>query len=361
MAITIDEDRLPKTLACLLRRWKLALLRGARNVEALKISAEVAPCPPVLGYLSELKYLELALPCISDDWVDHLFDDLSFCYSLEALRITQAEEPDGFGNLPEIQLSTLPNLKRFELVELFPGAGFVLPPNCELCMTVTSELFEVKEQWKAMQRHLKVLTLVDMGDLDLSWQDGFERLLQLQYFKFKSGEPLTLDLAELKAVPHVELYLDSQSNLTLTGGAWQSLVVEGRNGLSIAFTDVDAFVRDTQRFLFVDLGDPAALQPTCATIKEACSRQSKPCYQSRYVWHSRRPRHRYAIRLSSCEEMMRLEPSSDGKLAPSGGLHDGYAGTPEDSPLWECLSHRRFTCKEDFWPNWEPHKWVFGQ
>ena len=358
VAITTDEDLLPKTLACLLRRWKLALLRGARSVEALKISAEVAPCPPVLGYLSELKYLEIALPRISDDWVDHLFDDLSFCYSLKASRITQAPDSDGYGDLPEIQLNTLPNLKRFELVEMFPGAGFSLPPNCELCVTLTSESFEFEEQWKAVQRHLKVLTLADMGDLDLTWQAGFERLSWLQYFKFESGEPLTLDLAELMAIPYVELHLDSPSNLTLTDGAWQTLEVHGREGLCINFRNAEAFVRGTQRFLFVSIGSAATSQPMCASIREACSRQSKSCYQCGYMWQSRQL---YAVRMSNCKEVMRLEPSHDGRIAPSGGLHDGYAGTPEDSPLWECLSHKHLACQADFWPEWDPHGWVFGQ
>ena len=57
---------------------------------------------------------------------------------------------------------------------------------------------------------------------------------------------------------------------------------------------------------------------------------------------------------------MRLEPSDDGKIIPSGGLHDGYAGTPEDSPLWEHLRYALVE-EEEFWPEWEPHKWVFGK
>ena len=58
---------------------------------------------------------------------------------------------------------------------------------------------------------------------------------------------------------------------------------------------------------------------------------------------------------------MRLEPSSDGKLTPSGGLHDGYAGTPESSTIWEQLYYKSLVSKEQFWPTWEPHKWVFGE
>ena len=67
------------------------------------------------------------------------------------------------------------------------------------------------------------------------------------------------------------------------------------------------------------------------------------------------------IRLSNCEEVMCLEPSPDGKITPSGGLRDGYAGTPKNSPLWERLGDKSLVTLRDFWPSWEPHEWVFGE
>ena len=342
------------------------MLRGARNLEALSIWANAAPCLPVLGSLPKLRFLEITLFYNSHDWLDGLFDDLGFCYSLESLRITQAIPREAVavsGKLPEVQLSTLPNLKRVELVQWFPDAAFSLPPDCELCVTVFSGSCFSEKHWEAMQRHLKVLTLADMGEPNTqSWLGGFGCLSQLQYLQFESGVPTTFDLAALKAVPHVELYLDDTASLTLTDGAWQSIEVHGRSGLSIAFTDADAFVRGTQRFLFLDSGEMRFLQPMCTTmcttIREACSRQFISCYECKFVWQTW---HRHAIRLSNCEEVMRLEPSHDGMLRPSGGLHDGYAGTPEDSPLWNCIGNKTLASKEEFWPEWNPHKWVFGE
>ena len=365
MAITVVEGLLPKELACLFRRWKHTLLRGARNLEALSIWANAAPCPPVLGSLPKLRFLEITLFYNSHDWLDGLFDDLGFCYSLESLRITQAIPREAVavsGKLPEVQLSTLPNLKRVELVQWFPDLGFSLPPECELYVTVSSVRFAIEKQWDDMQRHLRVLALADIGfSGPQGWLVGFERLSRLQFFSFKGASSVLLDLAELKAIPHVEVHIDGDANLTLSDGTWQTLQVCGKDGLCINFTDAEAFVRGTQRFLFVSLGDAATSQPMCASIREACSRQAKSCYQCGYMgqWEE----DPYTVRLSNCEEMMRLQPLHGGRMTPSGGLHDGYAGTPEDSPLWHwnCLGDRRLVRQEQFWPKWEPHQWVFGR
>ena len=363
MAITVVEWLLPKGLACLFRQWEHTLLRGARNLEALTIWANAAPCPPVLGRLPKLRFLELTLFWESHDWLDKLFNDLSSCHSLECLRITQAAPAEVLivsGKLPEVQLSNLQNLKRVELVQWFPDVGFSLPPECKLCVTVNPDRCHFEKQWVAMQKHLTVLTLADIFYLGPeSWLVGFERLSRLQYFSFESAGPLVLDLAELKSIPHVKVHINGRAILTLSDGTWETLHVCGRRGLCISLTDADAFVRGTERFLFVSLGSAAISQPMCASIREACSRQVKSCYQCGYM--GRFEKDPYTVRLSNCEEMMRLEPSYYGSITPSGGLHDGYAGTPEDSPLWRCLSDKRLVSQEQFWPKWEPHEWVFGR
>ena len=265
--------------------------------------------------------------------------------------------------LPEVHLSSLPRLKRVELTGWQPSEAdfFSLPPHCELCVTVASKTLFEEEDWEAMQGHLTVLSLSYIGHQSLqAWPEGFERLSRLQYFMFECRRSLNLDLAELKAIPHVDLYIGGRASLTLTDGAWQSLEVHGRRGLCINFADVDAFVRGTRRFSLTSSGgDILFSQPMCSSVREACSRQSKSCYQCGFVSEFRwRP---YTVRVSNCKKMMQLEPSWDGELAPSGGLHDGYAGTHEDSPLWRDLLVRFLACKEHFWPSWAPHAWVFGK
>lgn len=348
---------MPKRATSLLQQWEQALLWGSANLEALMIWAYAAPCPPVLGCLPKLRYLELTLPK-SEAWLGHFFVDLSFCSCLESFRIFQpAYLAVEARKLPEVQLSALTKLKRVELVGWLPEVEFNLPPDCKLNVTVVcGKMCPWEEQSEIMQRHLTVLWLDDLGLQE--WPAGLEHLSRLQFLSLRCKGFLEQDLAVLKAIPLFDLYFDGMASLTLTDGIWRSLEVHGRRGLCIAFTDADAFVRGTERFLFVSTGDVEISQPMCASIRGACSRQSKGCYQCRYRYkYQERP---HVVRLSNSEEMMRLEPSGDGKIIPSGGLHDGNAGTPEDSPLWEHLPYA-FVKEEGFWPKWEPHKWVFGK
>ena len=348
----------PKTLRSLLGQWKQALLLGAVNLEALMIEANAAPCPPVLGCLPKLRYLELTLGQ-SEAWLSGFFADLSCCLSLESFKLTDGEMNilGGCHKLPDVDLSAMPKLRRIELEGWLPAATFNLPAGCELFAAAVCNInCPWDEHWRAMQRTLTVLNLWDIGLKE--WPAGVERLSQLQYLQLLYDcEILEQDLAVLSAIPHVNLLIGGMASFTLTGGAWQSLQVHGGGNLRITFTDANAFVRGTERFLFCSTGPVEMSQPMCASIREACSRQLKSCYQCTF----KEPHYgRQVVRLSNCADAMRLEPSSDGNAVPSGGLHDGYAGTPEDSPLWEGLSAKSLVTQDDVWPKWEPHKWVFG-
>ena len=317
----------------------------------------MAPCPPVLGFLPNLRYIELNLQQ-PQEWLGRFFVDLSFCSCLEALKIAQDHGAKSPHKLPEVQLGTLPKLKRIELRGWLPGTEFTLPHHCKLHVDVESGAScSWDAQWRAMQRHLEVLSLYE-SDLQ-GWPAGLERLSQLVYLEMQCTEFWEGDLAVLKAVPHVDLFFYGMASLTLTSGAWQSLEVHSNGGMCIDITDADAFVRGTERFLFMSGGNTDMLQPTCATIRAACNRQLKACYQCNFGHgHGDQP---HTIRLSNCEDSMRLEPSKDGKIIPSGGVHDGYAGTPEDSPLWQRIRCKRLVRKEQFWPVWDPRKWVLGK
>ena len=355
---------MPKELVSLLQHWKQVLLWEGRHLEALTISANAVPCPPMLACLPKLRFLDLTLLWDAEPWLDQLFANLSFCYCLESLKIGYPEDVDGdvpYSDLPEVHLSSLPNLKRVELIGWLPSAGFSLPSNCELSVNVAAQtLSPWAEQWEAMQRHLTVLCLVEMSNsVPQRWLEGFERLSRLQYLHFEYLGSLAMDLATLTAIPHVELHIYGTASLTLAEGAWQSLMVHSTEGLHIHFSDANAFVRCTKRFLLLSSDEVEISQPMFTFIREACSRQVKSCYQCSYIGQVGRRSHK--VRLSNCEEVMRLDPLHDGRITPSGGLHDGYAGTPEDSPLWDCLNRKSLVSLEDFWPTWEPHKWVFGQ
>lgn len=346
--ITIDSPDVPQRVISLIQQWTQALLWGLDNLQALMICGDTAPCPPVLGCLPKLRYLELTL-WQPEAWLEHFFVDLSFCSCLESLKVCQPdlEFDDGSWKLPEVQLSALPKLKRIELRGYFPDTDFHLPPDCELRLSVVcGKECDWEEGWRAMQGHLTVLTLGDLGLQE--WPAGLEQVSRLQYFRLECENFLGQDLAVLKAIPHVSLFIDGTAGLVLTDGAWQSLEVYSTGSLTIDFANADAFVRGTERFLFS--ANMQMSQALCALIRGACSRQSKSCYQSMG---------RSIVRLSNCEDVMRLEPSRDG--TPSGGLHDGYAGTPENSRLWEQLSSKHLVSEEQYWPTWEPHKWVFGE
>ena len=353
---TTNGQVMPESARHLLQHWEQALILGSINLEALRISANAVPCPPALRCLPNLKYIELTLGQ-SEAWVGYFFVDLSFCACLESFKITQAERLGMIGSLklPEVQLSHLPNLKRVEFTGWFPGSECALPPDCELCVALMyGKMCAWREQWKAMQSNLTVLSLGDMGPQE--WPAWLERFTRLQYFRLNCTDFQGQDLAILKAIPHVRLYIEGTASLTLTEGAWQNLEVQGESGLCITFRDPDAFVRGTDRLLFVSKGDVEFSQPMCASLQAACSRQSTVCYhcsfRTRYTSH--------VVRLSNCEDAMRLEPSDDGKTVPSGGLHDGYVGTPEDSPLWKRLNSKYVVSSQDVWPVWNPHKWVLG-
>ena len=339
---------MPYRVVGLIQQWTQALLWGLDNLEALTIPADTAPCSPVLGCLPKLRFLELML-WWPGAWLEQFCIDLSFCSCLESLELGQLDLVEGSWKLFEVQLGALPNLKHVELTGCFPGTEFHLPPECKLCVTVACHKdCPWKEEWRAMQRHLTVLVLNDLGVQE--WPAGLEQLSRLQYLRLKCSTLLGQDIAVLKAIPHVAVFIEGFADLTLSDGAWQSHEVHGTRTLRIKFSDVDAFVRGTEHFLFVS--DGQICQSMCAVIRAACSRQSKSCYQTRC---------RATIRLSNWEVVICSKHSVLGQITPSGGLHDVSAGTPETSAPWECARNNSLVSEGQFWPTWNPHKWVFGK
>lgn len=134
MSLHGDESTTSKRVTGLLHQWKQALLFNSVNLEALMIYSYAVPCESMLRCLPKLKYLELTLG-VSDACLGLFCVDLSFCSCLESLKITleKGTECDiHCSKLPELQLSSLPKLRRIELLGWFPETDISLPPDCEL-------------------------------------------------------------------------------------------------------------------------------------------------------------------------------------------------------------------------------------
>ena len=73
----------------------------------------------------------------------------------------------------------------------------------------------------------------------------------LQYFSvYGKLQMQDQDLAALQQIPHVDLHFTEYSTFLLTSGSRQSLQISGKAGFNVGFSNVDASVRGTERFLF---------------------------------------------------------------------------------------------------------------
>ena len=96
------------------------------------------------------------------------------------------------------------------------------------------------------------------------------------------------DLAALQHVSFVILGFEEFSTLRLTSGSWRSLHIAGYAGFSVSFSNVDAFVRDTQRFPFECTSQEA--RGMSMELRAACMRQGVACHECEHpCWHWRAP------------------------------------------------------------------------
>lgn len=72
-------------------------------------------------------------------------------------------------------------------------------------------------------------------------------------------------------------------NFCLTAGTWQTFEVQGLTGMSIKFSDIDAFVKGTKQWSFIFSGkDLKARRNSYKALQRACARQGVQCYG--YSW-----------------------------------------------------------------------------
>ena len=258
-----------------LQHWMSALLLGATKLTSLSVATDCVPWTPVLGLLS-IRHLELTMNEIKP-WTDLIMADLSICSCLESLRITENME-GGMGGtsmeLPELFLHDLATLKSVDLLGWFPGDYFTLSPGCLLRLAVTMEASAQWEKWQMSGRPISMLSLECM-ELQI-WPAGVPEMSGLRYLSLYCKRMQDQDLAALHYIPHVDLVFKDFSTFSLTSGSWQSLQIWSKAGIYITFSNVDAFVRDTQRFRFDCTSQEAG--GMSLVLRAACLRQGVPCH-----------------------------------------------------------------------------------
>ena len=105
------------------------------------------------------------------------------------------------------------------------------------------------------------------------------------------------DLAALQRIPHVCLGFTEYTTLLLTSGSWRSLVIRGKAGFNVDFSDVDAFVRGTERFLFKCPSQEAG--GLYRILRAACVRQRVACHKCE---HSPPSHEEHTILSMFCQE-----------------------------------------------------------
>ncbi len=259
-----------------LQRWITALLLSSANLTTLSVLTDGVPWPPVLG-LIPVRHLSLHMRWVRP-WLDVITTDLSVCSCLETLSIrSDCVDDDSVSNtLPDLFLHDVVTLKSVELYGWFPKEAFTLPPECLLRLAVSLETHAEWHQWQVKGCPISVLYLVCM-ELQ-AWPGGIQEMSGLRFLDLYCKKFDDQDLAALQHIPHVHLAFTDLSTLRVSSGSWRSLNIWGQYAaFSIDFSNVDAFVRDTERFHFMCTSQEAA--GVYKVLRAACMRQGVACYK----------------------------------------------------------------------------------
>ena len=124
---------------------------------------------------------------------------------------------------------------------------------------------------------------------------GFKALQYLELMHFSPGS----DLAMLRHIPHIKLKLSS-GTIKHSAGSWQSLEIDGQHGgFDIKFANIDAFVRDNAKYLFISRKGTKAWRSMRDSLDAACKRQGVALFK-----RDRLDEHFSDSRLSSIERMI---------------------------------------------------------
>ena len=236
-----------------------------------------------------------------------------------------------------MRFESMPSLNHVDLYGCFPAEEFTLPEACHLRLTLTEEDLSKKfSHWKGgADKIAQWGSVLDVAQANMkAWPPGIQHFPNVQYLELKCEKLVEqgLDLAALKHIPNISLYLRrSLAELCLSSGSWKSIQI---HGATVAFGDIGGFVKGTEKFLFV--GDEFYVGSMAGKLKQACGRHHVECFTRTYKANP------YSSRI---------------REVSITNVRDIYeAGTGD----WGCCRMQLVSCS-DFWPSDSLHERVFGK
>ena len=347
-------------VSCYLQQWMQQLIADYTHLEALRISSDANRYLPLMpaGNLLSLRHVELALS--NDlDRLEPFLIGLSFCSKLEALKITDTNVnlSSSKSDVPCFSIFGAASLRQIELLGVVPGIMVQLPSQCLLRLSASQHYSS--HPWESYQNSIKdfisVLWLHQQSSE--AWPAGLQDYSRLQYLQLTCTDVIELSLADMIHIPHVRMDITGMASLLLTRGAWQSLEVHSRRELFLTFSDVDAFVRGTQNFLFSGGSSLAFSKAAFAPIQDACKEQGKPCYECQY--RDRLDDYNLVLRMSNREDMMHADEPRVPH--PYYDAPDACHHVSDSSWSWIRVKNKHLVDADDFWPNNSVHNWAAGE
>ncbi len=291
------------------RPWVKELLLGAISLAALSTSTGALPGGPIAQCLP-LRHLELFLSHVTEDSEEQILADVSCCLTLESLRISSS----GLGlmvdseGLAGMHFHSMPCLKHVRLDGCYPYKALQLPADCSLFLDLSCMgNFKFHEHDEKFRDHAIVLRLNTADDTD--WPSGLLKLSKLQFLELDSvGGFSDQDLADLQHIPEVKISLDSEDQLLLTGGSWDSFEIFQFGQLDLTISDVDSFVRGTKSFTLMSESSQGASKDLFRELKAACRRQGKKCHIGKHMGLVKGEMMKYAT-LSTSKEIAKGCPT----------------------------------------------------
>ena len=247
---------------------------------------------------------------------------LGQCTTLEYLSIEQHEKYSSghprAGELPDLCLCKASKLKHVHLQGSLPRERLCSPQGCQVRLGFDGLPYSWDCEWKSEYEKMW-MTRVPVICLrfnrlgysygsSTSWPSHLRGFKALQYLELVRPSELT-DLAMLNGIPHVKVTLDfaAKDTLSHTAGSWQSLeVCSGTYGeFGVSFANVDAFVRDNRKYLFISGEATKAWWRMKASLKAAEKGQGVELYTKDHGSHFD------AYKLSNVKNMVN---SSDAHL-----------------------------------------------